>query len=234
MIDIHTHIIPFVDDGSKSIEASIRMIKEEIDKGVTDIIFTPHYRRGMFESKISNNKLEYNKFLEEIKKNNLNINVYLGQEIYIRHIDSFKKYLDYGLIMPMNNTKYFLLEFNYFDDIDISEVSYNVKLLGYKTIIAHFERYNYATLRDAEEVRNNDGLIQINASSICGMHGFKIKKRVMNLLKNDLVDFVSSDIHDSRKNVFDKAYKILRKKFGEEYANRVCNDNAFNLLVNNK
>ena len=233
MVDIHTHIIPFIDDGSKSIESSIRMLKEEIDKGVTDIIFTPHFRRGMFESTIKKNKEEFNNLVEIINKEKLNINVYLGQEIYIRNQDSFKKYLDHGYIMPLKNTKYFLLEINYFDDIDISEVSYNVKLLGYKTVIAHFERYNYATSRDASEVKNNDGLIQINASSICGAHGFKVKRRVMKLLKEDLVDFVSSDIHESRKNYFDKAYKILKKKFGEEYANKLCTENAKVLLGNN-
>ena len=230
MIDIHSHIIPFIDDGSTSTEGSLRMLSEEIEKGVTDIIFTPHFRRGMFESSIKKNKEEFDKLVEEIKKANLNINVYLGQEIYIRNLGSFKKYLDYGLIMPLNNTEYYLLEFNYYDDIDISEVAYNVRLLDKKVIIAHFERYTYATVRDAEEIRNNDGLIQINASSICGAHGFKIKKKVMDLFKKDLVDFVSSDIHEARKNYMDKAYKIIKKKFGEEYANMVFNENAKILL----
>ena len=230
MIDIHTHIIPFIDDGSTSLENSLNMLREEIEKGVTDVIFTPHFRRGMFESPVETNKIEFEKLNEEIKKAGLNINTYLGQEIYIHSVSSFKRYLDHGYIMPLNNTDYYLLEFNYYDDIDISEVSYNVSLLGYKTVIAHFKRYTYATTRDAMEVKNNDGLIQINASSICGAHGLKTKKRVLNLIKKDLVDFVSSDIHDTRKNYLDKAYKIIKKKFGEEYANNIFTENAKMLL----
>ena len=62
MIDIHTHIVPYVDDGSKSTEDSLALVKEEINQGVTDIICTPHFRRGMFESSLKETEQEFNLF----------------------------------------------------------------------------------------------------------------------------------------------------------------------------
>ena len=81
MIDIHSHIIPNGDDGSKSMEESISMIKEELKLGVNSIILTPHFRRRMFETSSDKIYLSFLSLQEEVKKLNLNIDLYLGQEI---------------------------------------------------------------------------------------------------------------------------------------------------------
>jgi len=146
MIDIHAHIIQNVDDGSKSIEASIKMLQEEIKNGVSDIILTPHYRRHMFDTDGEDIKLSFFKLQEYAKKLDLRINLYLGQEIYCRNLDSFKKtlqLLDEGKVFSLENTKYILLEFSYIDDIDITEIAYTAVCHGYTPSIAHIERYKY-------------------------------------------------------------------------------------------
>lgn len=87
MIDIHTHILPYVDDGSSNINQSIELIKYEINEGVTDVFVTPHY--FMFRGYIStyeNNKKIFNNLIQEVKKQNLNINLHLGNEIFILKI----------------------------------------------------------------------------------------------------------------------------------------------------
>lgn len=230
LIDIHTHILYSVDDGSSSLETSINLIKEEISQGVTDIILTPHYRTSMFEKSPSLLVSRYQSLKEEVKKLNLDVNLYLGQEIYIRNIDSFNKYLDEGKILTINKTNYVLLEFSYTNDIDILEVVYNVKLLGYNVIIAHIERYNYVTQDLVEELIENGALIQVNAESVIGKCGSKIKKIVKSYLKRKYISFIASDIHSNRVNYINKCYKYVTKKYGIDQANDLFYNNARKLL----
>ena len=226
MIDIHSHVIPNVDDGSTSLDASIKLLKEAIHEGVTDLICTPHYRKQMFETEVEKLKVQFSLLVNEAKKNNLPINLYLGQEIYLRRPNALKEYIENNKIITINETNWLLLEFSYTKDIDISEVVYNAKINGYNSIIAHIERYQYVTLEQAFEIKKIGALIQVNASSINGKYGFFIKRKVLKFIKNGLVDFVASDIHESRENGMAKAYNKVVKKFGQEVASKLFKENG--------
>lgn len=234
MIDIHTHIIPNVDDGSKSLEASIKLLEQEIEYGVTDIICTPHYRRHMFETDVDTVNLSFFNLLEEVNKKALNVNLFLGQEIYCRNIEGFEKtlnYLDEKRVLTFGNSKYILLEFSYTRDIDISEVIYMAKKRGYFPIVAHIERYEYIDSIDkVEEIIGAGAMIQVNASSVIGKDGGKRKKFVNKLIASNLIDFVASDIHESRKNYLKAAFEYVNKKHSKEIANKIFNNNAKQLL----
>ena len=130
----------------------------------------------------------------------------------------------------MNNQKYLLLEFSYTNEIDISEIVFSCKLKGYVPIIAHIERYEYVGIEEANDIVEAGGLIQVNASSVIGKHGGKIKKKVKKLIKNNLVSFIASDIHSNRKNYMQKAYKYITKKYGEELANNLFFTNASKII----
>lgn len=233
VIDIHTHIIPNVDDGSFNLETSIFLIKEEIKQGITDIICTPHFRRGMFETSREEILENYNLLKEEIKKQNLNINIYLGQEIYIRRYTSLDRIFQENRVFSMNDQKYLLLEFSYTNEIDISEIVFSCKLKGYTPIIAHIERYEYVGIEEANDIVEAGGLIQVNASSVIGKHGGKIKKKVKKLIKNNLVSFIASDIHSNRKNYMLKTYNYIQKKYGEKMANELFFINASKMIGEN-
>ena len=211
IIDIHSHIIPNVDDGSPNLETSIFLIEEQIKQCVTDIICTPHYRRGMFEPTKEEIIKNFNILKEEIQNRELNISIYLGQEIYLRRYSSLDKILSEDRIHTMNNTKYLLLEFSYTNELDLSEIVFSTKLKGYVPIIAHIERYEYVGLDEAIEIVEAGGLIQVNAASVIGIHGGRNKKRVKKVLKNGLVSFIASDIHSNRENYMQKAYDISVK-----------------------
>ena len=126
----------------------------------------------------------------------------------------------------MNGTDFILAEFNFFKPVDIVDAVFELSHRGYKVIVAHFERYPYADLDDAIDIKANGGLIQVNAASIIGKNGFKSKAMVKKLFERGLVDFVASDIHANRKNNLLKAYGIIKKKYGEEVAKEVFENNA--------
>lgn len=234
MIDIHTHVIQNVDDGSKSLEASIKLIKQEIEFGVTDLICTPHYRRHMFETDIEDVNLSFFDLLEEVKKQKLNINLYLGQEIYCRTIEGFEKtlnLLEEKKVLTFQNSKYILLEFSYTRDIDISEIIYMATKKAYIPIIAHIERYQYIdSIEKVEELIDAGAKIQINASSVIGKDGGKSKKFVNKLISLGLIDFIASDIHENRKNYFKAAHDYVSKKHSKEIANKLFVENAKEII----
>lgn len=225
MIDIHTHILPAVDDGSKSIENSIKMLNDLKENGVTDVILTPHYR-GKYLCAKEELITEFNKIKALAK--DIPINLYLGQEIYVEK-GTFNL-LSSGELLTLNNTKYVLLEFHYFNPSDIVEAVYVAKARGFIPIVAHIERYEYLHFDDVFEIKSLGGLIQINASSLLNKENKTYLKRVKKLLKNNLVDFIASDCHDFRPIRIGEARKIVTKKYGEEFANKVFDTNALDII----
>lgn len=226
MIDIHTHILPCVDDGSGNLRDSLEMLKNHEKIGVTDVFLTPHLRvkYNLDEQSIKN---AFDDFCKEVKKQGINVNLYLGQEIYLssenQHLQSAQQ------IITLNDSKYVLIEFDFSEPTDIVETVYEANRLGYKPIVAHFERYLYATLEMAEQIKDNGGFIQVNAHSVTGENktGKKLTKK---LLKLGLVDFVASDIHFARTNRLREARDIVEKKYGKDYAKDLFYNNAKKII----
>ena len=211
MFDIHTHNIPYVDDGSSSLEESINMIKHEIDIGVTDIICTPHHIFHRYETTVEVIKERFNFLKEEVEKLNLPIKLYLGQEICYTHREDIISMLKNGTLLTLNNTNRVLLEFSFTrEPEDILDVIYNFNINGYEVIIAHVERYEWMTLDKVVALRNEGALIQINSNSYLGLTTWKEKRFVKKLLKHNLVDFVASDTHSFRPSTLDKSYKKIK------------------------
>ncbi len=221
MIDIHSHVIFDVDDGACDIGQSIEIIKEMISVGVTDLICTPHYRLKMFETSKEKVETNFNVLSKKVAELNLNINLYLGREIYFNK--SIYKELE---LFKINNNKIILIEFSYTNKPEIEEVLYNIKRLGFKVIIAHIERYEYLSFDDIVNLKSKNVYIQINASTIVGRNGSKERKKAFKLIKAGVVDFIASDIHYNRTNYLKEAYDIINKKFGKEMCEKLFNQNA--------
>ena len=221
MIDIHSHILPAVDDGSADIDKSLIMLETAVRQGITDIVLTPHYRADYLT-----NRGEIEQKFQELKEaaalKGINVALYLGQEIYC--FEGMARALKEGKLLTMNGTKYVLVEFSTKHVMDIAETVYMLKNNGYIPIVAHIGRYFYSDVETAREVKEIGGLIQINASTICKT--LFQKKKVFAMIKEGLVDFVASDTHFKRVNYFTKAYKKVKRKFGEETANKLFNENA--------
>ncbi|MCB2357880.1 tyrosine-protein phosphatase [Clostridium estertheticum] len=196
MIDIHSHILPGIDDGSKDMEMSIKMLKIAEEKGTKTIVATPHYIRGRYE----NHYDEIFDLHQEVKlaaKNaGLKIEVLLGQEVmldkYALNLCKEKK------IRGINGTSYMLVEFP-MDRLpnDALDLIYELRVLGIKPIIAHPERYEYIikSLPNINDFINEGCLFQINAGSLQGLFGKQVQKCTKLLVKEGLVNFIASDAH---------------------------------------
>ncbi len=228
MVDIHAHALPFVDDGSSSFETSFIMLEGAISQGVTDIILTPHFSLGEYDTPATVLREEFEKFTAKVKEKGLAVNLYLGQEIFVRR--DFKKIFESGNILTMNGTKKVLIEFDTSHDFDIAEAVYDLKIMGYEPIVAHFERYTYADISVAEEIKSLGGYIQVNAESLVGKTKHTYYKKVKPLIKEDLVDFIASDMHDFRQSLMSKAYDFTVRKFGAETAEKLFKENAKQII----
>ncbi|MBE5757162.1 MAG: hypothetical protein E7342_05100 [Clostridiales bacterium] len=225
MIDIHTHILPFVDDGCKTEEQAISLLKEEETFGVTDVILTPHYHLADYNKTVQDITKAFEDFKEKASKVT-NIKLHLGFEIY-----------DDGLLKEENidafsiaNSEYFLQELPLQNSAEnLNEILYLYKKQGKKIVLAHVERYDLG--KDLLLALKERVFIQVNASTVIGKGLFKENKITKWLLKNDLVDFVASDIHYNRDNNLKKAYDFVEKKYGKDRAERLFNLNAREFLL---
>ena len=143
MTDIHSHIIFNVDDGSYSIDESIALIKKLKSVGFNNLIMTPHYIEGSNFVCENNEKLEKLEILrEKVKEENIDINLYLGNEIFIG--DYIVEGIKNNKIYTLNNSKYLLFELPFHNQIlGLADIIYEMKVAGYIPILAHPERYTY-------------------------------------------------------------------------------------------
>lgn len=219
MIDIHSHILPGIDDGADTIETTIEMLKVVQADGIKTIFATPHYYRGHFES----NYVQVNTYVNEVKKyilksnSEVTIEILPGQEVFLNNytLDLYKK----GIIGTLNNSKYMLVElpFDYLDNSTI-DVIYELKLLGVVPIIAHPERYSYIIEKPSRinQLISEGCLFQINTGNIYGGVNKQARKTAEILIKHGICDFIASDIHrvGSRYSKVKLAYdKIAKNNF---------------------
>jgi protein-tyrosine phosphatase len=228
MIDIHCHILPNVDDGSKSLEESIEMAKIAQSEGIKKIVNTSHYhpdfkyKKGKELSEVLN---EFNKIL---KNEGINVDVILGNELYFTEdlIENFEN-LEFH---SMNKSRYVLIEFspNNFPK-NLADIVYEIKLRKYIPILAHVERYpkiqeNPNIIYDCI---NEGALIQVNASSVIGKNGSEAEKISRILLDHNMVHFVATDAHSStrRRPLIRDAYNHISKLYGEDTSKKLFMEN---------
>ena len=212
MIDIHNHILYGVDDGSKDLDMSLAMLKEEMEQGVTRIYLTPHQNQQTLTGPLL--KERYQSFLEELKDKGIDMDIRLGAEIY--YYPGLKQDLLSGKALTMDESKYVLVEFSTRTETNVSEIVYELVMAGFTPIIAHIERYPYLKKEDYFDIKEAGGLIQINSGSFSH---FSSRGLIKYLLKNDLVDYVATDAHDNskRKVDFSFVHTYIKKKYPDLY-----------------
>ena len=130
MFDIHTHVLPLVDDGSGSVETSLNMLRFMVENGVTDVVLTPHYR-GKYNKTAKELKSLFNQFKKQVLDAGINVNLYIGQEVF--RTEDLIGLVESKKVLTLNDTNYVLLDtapiLQVSDFIHISKVSDGVLLL---------------------------------------------------------------------------------------------------------
>jgi protein-tyrosine phosphatase len=220
MIDIHTHILANVDDGSKDLETSLKMIELEIAQGVTDIVLTPHIQSRVTRATKEEQVLAFNTLQDAVKQAHLDIRLHLAGEIHYRsHLDT--NYDDYAF----GKHKYILMEFPTRIETPIEEICYDLMHMGYQVIVAHTERYQYLSIDDIIKIKATGALIQTNASSILNLDKSVDKKTVKMMIKHKLIDVIATDTHNLDK----RPPNLLQAK---QYLSKYYDDKSLNLLFN--
>lgn len=233
-IDIHCHIIPHVDDGARSSTQALRMIEIAYNNGIRGMIATPHYEVGKYDD----NKEEIEKNFEKLKnlvvKKYPDFELYLGNEIFYSYgvVDN----LEEGRIFTLADSDCVLVEFSPNDKYKyISESLYELVNNGYTPVLAHCERYEevMADIENVERLVDAGVYIQINAHTIAGKYGRSIRKKVLKMIKNDLVHFIGTDTHSDghRSPDLEECIKYLRKKTDEETVERLLSVNPRKILA---
>lgn len=233
MIDLHSHILPGVDDGAADMEESAAVLKFMQQKGVTKVAATSHY--PLYKEK--NYKRFITKKLEQLRvkaeDEKIDIEIFSGSEILIEK--KLPWLLNDDKLMTINNTDYLLLETHpillpdYF-----SELIHDIRTMGFKIIIAHPERYSFIQKNPYllyEWLELYDLKFMLNSSSMLGKHGKKAKITAEKLLEAGLCHLMASDTHGLEKRPFtlDKGLNNAEKIRRE--SRRLFSENAEAVLA---
>lgn len=210
--DIHTHILPMMDDGAGSVEEALELLKKEKEQGITDIVFTPHFTLDdeNIESFISRREMAYEHLMSAVKEEPLlsSLKFYKGAEVWY---DPNIIYQDVEKLC-IENTSYMLLELMHSYPFNLENTLRNIVSMGVTPIVAHVERYPYL-IRHPETMEplvELGTVFQCNASTIVSK---RQKRSVMKLIKRGLIHVIASDTHNVEyrpPNLAD-AYEILKK-----------------------
>lgn len=222
MIDIHSHILPGIDDGAKSNMDSLIMAQAAVEEGITTIVATPHHRNGQFDNE-GENIFKWVELLNElIKDEGIPLTILPGQETRING-DMIME-LEEGIILPINQTKYVFVELptahvpRY-----TSQMLFDIQVAGYIPIIVHPER-NQELLEHPNrlyEFVKKGALTQVTAGSLVGKFGKDIQKFSNQLIESNLTHFIASDAHNttSRNFFMAEAFATIEKEYGYDYYN---------------
>ncbi len=234
MIDVHNHLLFGIDDGSRSIEESVSIIRKLSKIGITDIILTPHYiKDSSYVSPKSNNIKLMKQLKEALEYNNINVNLYLGNEIYIDK--DIEKLLYQRQMSSLNNTNFLLVELPMSGQWDgYQDVFMDLLNIECQVVLAHPERYNsfQEDFNKIYELRDMGVIFQCNVGSLIGQYGKSAKKVVKRMLKEDLIYMFGTDIHHEKDdyNFLEEAKKVMRKYVSEKKINDLLINNAKEII----
>ena len=215
-VDIHSHLVPAIDDGSKSMQESIAIIKEFKKLGFKKLITTPHimHHRSPNSSEIITSGVA--KLQNELAKQKIDMKIEASCEYYLD--EHFMQLLAKRDILTFGDN-YLLFELSYaMKPANLLELIYEIEVAGYQPVLAHPERYLYLhnNFTIYEQLKERGVLFQINLNSFSGYYSKPVQKAAMKILEKGWIDFIGSDTHKlSHLEHFSKNYngKIIEKIF---------------------
>ncbi len=222
LIDIHSHLIPGIDDGVKTLEESLTLIRKMESLGFEKLITTPHIMKHRFPNTSDIIKKGFESVQEAIIKQNINIELEYASEYFFD--EHFLELIRKKDILTFGDN-YVLFELPYSPHknttppIGLENTIFELQSAGYRPVLAHPERYNYFSTRMDKllKLKENALLFQMNVNSFGGFYGKTAQKSAQTLLNEGVIDFVGSDMHNYKyldcfeKTIFDKNFNKLFK-----------------------
>lgn len=207
--DFHNHLLPGIDDGSKSVEESLEMIRKYEEFGVKNFVATPHVMGDYYPNTPETINAAFGE-LKPVLPEDVELKA-SGEYMMDQHLLNI---LDENLILPLHK-QFLLVEMSYFQaPINLNEILFKIQNKAFKPILAHPERYVFFHSKKLEEYKNlkTRGCdFQLNLLSLTSHYGLGIQKMAFDLLENQMIDYLSSDAH--RLEHLEKITKIrLNKK----------------------
>ena len=194
--DIHSHLIPGIDDGSPDMETTIILLKKFIDLGYKKVITTPHIMSDYYKNTPEIILSGLDKVNEEIIKNNLDIEIEAAAEYNLE--PEFEDLIEKDKLLTFGTENYLLFELSFFDEpTRLNEIIWKMREKGLSPVLAHVERYGYwhKDYDKIEEMINRGVKLQVNIGSIIGAYGPEVKKVAEKLIEDKVINFVGSDCH---------------------------------------
>ncbi|WP_347548505.1 CpsB/CapC family capsule biosynthesis tyrosine phosphatase [Pseudalkalibacillus hwajinpoensis] len=218
MIDIHSHILPGIDDGARTIDDSLAMARQAYEQGITKIVATPHHKNGTFNNEKNTILQEVNLLNKELQLEGIDLEILPGQEnrIYGELVDD----LEGSELLTVNESGvYMLIEFpsshlpRY-----ANKLLFDLQVKGIIPIIVHPER-NREIMENPDrlyQLVKEGALSQLTGTSVTGKMGKKIQKFSFDLIQSNLTHFIASDAHNTKNRPFDllEALETVEKEFG--------------------
>ncbi|SFE55612.1 tyrosine-protein phosphatase [Alteribacillus iranensis] len=220
MIDLHTHILPGIDDGPQSVEEALDVAASAAANGVSTVVATPHHRNGAFTNPGDAILPLVHSFNQELKAKGVPLTVLAGQENRI-HGDLLDELRD-GTAITLHHSRYVFIEF---PSVEVpayaKQLFFDIQMEGYVPIIVHPER-NKTFVEQPEKLYQfvkNGALTQITARSILNRSSKRVRRFTEQLITHHLTHFMSSDAHNAGSRPFDlkRGYDVVADEIGAHY-----------------
>lgn len=234
-IDIHTHVLPKIDDGARNIEETFTIIQEAYRIGFKHIFCTSHFIESEYETSIEDREAIIRMIQKKLNEDNIDITLHCGSEIFIT--PNLDELLRKGIVGTLANTRYLLMELPLNTEINYLEnMLYKLASMNLIPIIAHPERYTIVQKKPevCEKMIELGALLQGNYGSLMGNYGIHAKKTLLKLLKRNQIHFLGSDVHRARSTYLqiEKILDKLEKKIGKEKVREITEKNPEKILKN--
>lgn len=235
MLDLHTHILPGIDDGADSWDEALTMAMIAVDSGTQGIVATSH--GNLSDLTIAEYAQTFFEFQERLKKDKIPLMVYPGMEIFMTPEAADK--IENQKLLTINNSRYTLVEFDFGEELwMVNQCLDPLKKAGYIPIIAHPERYDFVQ-RNPEVVYEwieCGYVIQANKGSFLGSFGRRVQNVAMSLLNHNLIHLIASDAHgmDYRTPDMKITVDFLTDYFSEEKLDLLFDKNPRYILNNER
>ena len=230
MIDIHSHILPGIDDGAADMYDMLEMASVALEGGVREIVATPHCNiPGMFDNYYNREYIElFRKTEEALNRERLPLKLYSGMEVFVT--PDIPRLLTEGKILTINGGHNLLVEFSFDEDPEyVQRMLGEIYDLGIRPVIAHAERYEFVQddLQMVYHWRKKGYYVQINKGSVLGRFGRHAEYAARHMLNHHLVSAIASDAHGPfhRTPYMRDAYEELLIEYPETYLRLLFEEN---------